>query len=111
MLLCIRMWGANWAGQRIAIYCDNDSVCEVCTNQKPRDTEMQKLLREFLFWVCRYNFFPVLLKISSKDNFIADFISRNHNEDDISEFFSKNGYQNQSKVVVPTDWYSFVAEW
>ena len=111
VLLCIRMWGAHWAGQRIAIYCDNDSVCEVCTNQKPHDQEMQKLLREFLFWVCRYNFYPVLLKISSKDNFIADFISRNHNENDISEFFSKNGYQNQSKVVIPSEWYSFVAEW
>ena len=111
MILCIHMWGANWAGQRITIYCDNDSVCEVCTNQKSSDQEMQKLLHEFLFWVCRYNFYPVLLKISSKDNFIADFISRNHDENDISEFFSKNGYQNQSKVVIPSEWYSFVAEW
>ena len=72
---------------------------------------MQKLLREFLYWVCFYNFYPVLQKISSEDNHIADFISRNHNEDDISTYFSLHEYPTQVKVEIPMDWYSFKAEW
>ena len=111
VLLCIRMWGKHWAGQRILIYCDNDAVCDACTYQKPSNPAMQTMLREFLYWVCRFNFFPVLQKISSKDNHIADFISRNHIEDDISRYFSVNGFPSQTKVSIPTEWYNFVAEW
>ena len=111
VILCIRLWGKHWTGQRIIIYCDNDSVCDTCEYQKPSDQGMQKLLREFLFWVCRFNFFPILHKISTKDNHIADFISRNHNVDDINKYFSSNGFPSQSKAEIPLDWYSFVAEW
>ena len=111
VLLSIRMWGRKWTGQRIIIYCDNDSVCDTCVYQKPKDLNLQQLLREFLYWVCTYNFVPIMQKIASKDNHIADFISRNHLEDDISKYFATNGYTNQTKVVVPPDWYNFVAEW
>ena len=111
VILCVRLWGEHWAGQRILIFCDNDSVCDCCTYQKPSDPGMQKLLREFLYWVCKFNFFPVLQKISSKDNHIADMISRNHNENDISNYFSHHGFPNQSRVEIPSSWFSFVAEW
>ena len=86
VILSIRLWGPDWAGQRIMIFCDNEAVCETCTQQKPKDIKMQQLLREFLFWVCKYNFAPVLQKIKSEDNNIADFISRNHNEVDIANY-------------------------
>ena len=111
VLLCIRMWGADWAGQRIMIFCDNNAVCETCVNQKPKDLAMQQLLREFLFWVCRYNFCPILEKIGTKENHIADFISRNHNTADIDNYFEKCGFPAQKKVDVPAEWYSFQAEW
>ena len=111
VLLCVRMWGKHWAGQRIVIFCDNTSVCDTCTYQKPHDLGLQQMLREFLFWVCRFNFFPILQKISTKENHMADFISRNHNEDDISKYFSDNGFPSQTKVVIPNDWYEFVADW
>ena len=111
VLLCVRMWGKNWVGQRIVIFCDNDAVCDTCTYQKPNNLAMQQLLREFLFWVCKFNFFPVLQKISSKDNHIADYISCNHNEENISNYFSVNGFPDQTKVIIPYEWYNFVAAW
>ena len=109
--ICVRLWGKDWTGQRIMIFCDNNSVCDTIVNQKPKDLKMQQLLREFLFWVCKFNFYPVLEKISSSDNHIADFISRNHNAEDIEVYLDNNGFQNQSKVVIPPDWFSFQAEW
>ena len=111
VLLCIRMWGQEWTGQRIMIFCDNESVVETCVNQKPKDHEMQKLLREFLFWVCKFNFYPVLQKISTKDNHIADYLSRNHNSKDIEIYLEKQGFPDQKKVDIPLDWYGFQAEW
>ena len=44
---------------------------------------MQSYLREFLFLVCRLNFSPVVSKISTKDNDIADFLSRNYTPNDV----------------------------
>ena len=111
VLLCVRMWGPSWAGQRILIFCDNTSVCETCTNQKPKDLGMQQLLREFLFWVCKFNFCPVLEKIGTKENYIADFLSRNHDVSDIDDYFEKNGFPAQKKVFIPIEWFSFQAEW
>ena len=111
VLLCVRLWGPHWAGQRVSIYCDNDSVCDTCVYQKPKDLAMQQLLREFLFWVCKFNFFPVLHKIGTKENHVADFISRNHNHTDIDRYFESCGFPNQTKVVIPRKWFDFQADW
>ena len=111
VILSIRMWGKLWAGQRILIYCDNDSVCDTCEYQKPTDPALQKLLREFLYWICKFNIYPILQKISSKDNHVADYLSRNHNDFDISSYFKNNGFAEQKKVLIPLEWYNFVAEW
>ena len=111
VILAIRLWGECWAGQRIIIFCDNDSVCDTITYQKPQNPEMQKLLRECLYWVCKFNFYPILQKISSSDNHIADMISRNHNEDDIRNYFEKYGYSDISRILIPVKWFNFTAEW
>ena len=103
VLLSIRLWGPKWAGHRVMIFCDNDSVCDACTNQKPKDPSMQKLVREFLYWVCKFNFCPVLNKISSAENNIADYISRNHDENDIALNFELNGYYNQKRLSIPME--------
>ena len=111
VILCIRLWGPQWSGQRVIIYCDNDAVCDCVTYQKPKDVKLQQLLRECLYWVCKYNFFPIMQKIASKDNNIADFISRVYLKNDIDRYFESCGYSNQSPVDIPLDWFSFKAEW
>ena len=111
VILSVRLWGRYWAGQRVLIFCDNDSVCDTCTYQKPNDLSLQKLLREFLYWVCLYDFHPILQKISSKDNHVADFISRNHSEDDIKDYFSLHEFPSQVKIHIPLEWYNFQANW
>ena len=111
VILSVRLWGRHWAGQRILLFCDNDSVCDTCTYQKPTDLSMQKLLREFLYWVCLYDVHPILQKISSQDNHVADFISRNHSEDDIKDYFSLHDLPDQVKIQIPLEWYNFQANW
>ena len=111
VLLCIRLWGQTWTGHRIVIYCDNDSVCDTCTYQKPKNLGMQQLLREFLYWVCKFNFYPVLQKIGTKENHIADFISRNHNSVDIENYFESCGFPYQTQINIPLSWYEFQADW
>ena len=74
-MISLRIWGRSWSGRAVKILCDNDAVVEVCCNQKPRDDRMAKFLREFLLLVVKYKFIPVVEKISTTDNWIADYIS------------------------------------
>ena len=73
-----RLWGDEWAGRTIIVWCDNDAVVDTVVNKKPRDQALLSLLREFLYIVVTKKFFPVMRKIDTKDNFLADFISRRH---------------------------------
>ena len=111
VILIVRTWAKDWAGQKIVIYCDNDAVCETCTNQKPKDEKLQKLLREFLYWVCAYNFFPIIHKIGTKENFIADFLSRVYNTEAINNYFESLSLPMQLKRDIPSDWFGFKADW
>ena len=72
---------------------------------------MQKCLREFLFLVTTYKFEPVMVRIPTKDNSIADFISRNHNIDDINKEFLKYGITGMKPVAISEDQFSFSADW
>ena len=111
VILSIRLWGQTFTGQRIIIYCDNDAVCDAIFHQKPKDSNMQQLLREFLFWVCCYNFTPLVEKIGTKENFVADFLSRNTNQSDIESYFHTLGFPKQTNLSVPESWFEFHADW
>ena len=107
----IRKWGMLWSGHKIVIYCDNDAVCDTVTNMKPKHPDMQCLLRELLYWVCRFNFFPILHKISSKENDTADLLSRVHDKAIIDKHFKSKGYGAQSETLIPENWFEYQADW
>ena len=111
VLFSVRMWGPKWSGEKIKIYCDNDAVCDTIMHQKPKDPTLQQLLREFLFWVCSFNFHPIIEKISTKGNHVADFISRNHDSEDIDNYFESCGLPKQTRLHVSLDWFKYHADW
>ena len=53
VILAIKLWGSNWRGKKVVIYCDNDAVCDVVYHKKPKDLKMQSLLRDFFFGSAR----------------------------------------------------------
>ena len=111
IIIASKIWGESWTGKRVQIFCDNDSVCDVVTNLKPKDVKMQAHLREFLYWVCKFNFVPVVSKIGTKENDIADFLSRNFSEDDATRFFQRENLTVPKKVEISDGLYEFIADW
>ena len=111
LIVSCKIWGKSWAGKRIALHCDNDSICDTIVYLKPKDAELQNCLREFLLIVCKYNFHPVILKIGTKENHLADFISRNFNRVDIDKVFNDNGVPNMMPVDVTDDEFLYTADW
>ena len=108
---CKRVGGDNWTWLVIKIFTDNDPVADVITYEKPRDPEMLTLLREFIYIVCEKNFIPVLRKISSEDNILADHISRRFDEDAAKESFSKHGLYDMKLLTAPDTFFQKTAPW
>ena len=111
VLVQVKTWGSSWSGRRVAIHCDNVAAVDTINFLKPKDTELQRCLREFLYYVTLYKFDPVLVRIPTKENHLADFISRNYNVQDIKKEFSKYGLDNMEPLIITDDQFEFIADW
>ena len=100
VIISARLWGDSWSGRSIVIWCDNDAVVDTIVYKKPRDPALLSLLREFLYTVVTKKFFPVLRKIGTKENILADFISRRHDTEAAMAEFSKVGMPDMTPLRV-----------
>ena len=105
------LWGDDWSGCAVYLFCDNDSVCDSITHQKPRDPDLGSLLREFLYVVCLKKFCPIIRKIDTKSNFLADHISRRYDHDSAKQVFNSVGKTGMKKVSIPDFRFKLSAPW
>ena len=110
-IIATKLWGHLWEGKRVALYCDNEAVVKTMIYQKPQDTELQKCLREMLYYVCKFRFQPVFLRVSTDDNDIADYISRVHDPLLIQTKFESRKLLNMTAINIPDVMFDFVADW
>ena len=111
VLVSAWVWGDSWKGKLIYIFSDNDSVVETLDKEKPRDPKMQELLREFLYVVCMKGFTPTFRKINTKANHEADFMSRRHDYEAISQYAVKHNLRTRQPVEVPDHLFSLQSNW
>ena len=111
LIVSAKLWGGTWTGRPVVLYCDNDAVCDVIRNKKPRDLTMLSLLREFLYIVVSSKFFPIVRKISTLDNHLADRISRRFDTSMAQDMFSKEGLHNMIRVVPKRNYFNLSATW
>ena len=90
---------------------DNDSVCSTVTYKKPKDPHLLSLLREFLYVVVTKKFFPVVRKIGTKDNKIADNISRRFDHTAAEKVFAKFGLYDMEMIKPRADLFTLTAPW
>lgn len=111
LIVSAKIWGGTWTGRPMVLYCDNDAVCEVIWNKKPRNPTMLSLLREFLYVVVTLKFFPVVRKISTSENKLADNISRCFDTDVAQRLFSKSGLHGMVRVMPKKKFFELTATW
>ena len=93
------------------LFCDNSSVVDSILYQKPRDQDLSSMLREFLYIVCLKKFYPIVRKIDTKSNFLADHISRRYDHDSAVKTFALAGKPGMRRVTVPDDRFKLSAQW
>jgi hypothetical protein len=105
------VWGDDWSGNAVYLFCDNDSVCDTITHQEPKDPDLGSLLREFLYVVCLKKFSPIIRKIDTKSNFLADHISRRYDHDSAETLFHSVGKTGMRRVSIPDIRFKLSAPW
>ena len=111
VIVSTKIWGAAWSGRVVHMFCDNDPVCDVIEGERPSDPKMLSLLREFKYWVCRFRFHPIMRKISTGDNIIADYISRRHEDDAAQAVFAAHGLGHMDLVDAPDRLFDLTSTW
>ena len=111
LIVSAKLWGDTWTGRCIVQYCDNDSVCDTVQYKKPRDPALLSLLREYLHIVVTKKFFPVVRKIGSKENAIADHISRRYDKDSALSVFADHGLHDMVVVKPKAQFFKLSASW
>ena len=80
-------------------------------HKKPKDPTLLSLLREFLYVVVTKKFFPVVRKIGTKENEIADHISRRFDPNAAAQTFAKFGLHDMAIVKPRADFFNLTAPW
>ena len=111
ILVSAWLWGHHWHGKIVYIFCDNTAVVEVLDKERPKDPKMLELLREFLYIVCTRRFTPKFRRIGTKDNTVADFISRCHDPRLITSYFETNKLPMRTYVPAPDHLFTFLSNW
>ena len=111
LLVSIKLWGHLWSGSSVELYVDNTAVVLTCVNQKPSDPMMSAFLREFLYLVVHFKFLPVVKHIGTKENYVADYLSRNFSLVDAAKFFASNSMANMKPRAVPDHMFTFTSNW
>ena len=87
------------------------AVVDTINHKKPKDSALFSLLREFLFIAVTYKFIPVVRKIGTKENFLADHISRRFDATSATKIFHDAGLPNMQRVVVPDEFFQLTDSW
>ena len=78
VLVGARIWGHHFKGQKIRIFCDNQSVVDVINSSKTKDPFMATCLRELWLVVSKNEFELSTVHLPGEENRVADWLSRWH---------------------------------
>ena len=76
VLVALKVWHKEWAGLRVLIKCDNQSVVSVLTSGKTKDSVMAKYARNIFLWLSAFNIDIRVVHVPCKLNPVADLLSR-----------------------------------
>ena len=70
------IWGSQWPRKRIQFMCDNQATCAILNKGRSRSHVIMQLMRHLTLKAARSNFAFTAEYIASKDNALADSLSR-----------------------------------
>ena len=73
ILVTLKVWHSQWAGQKVLVKCDNQAVLNT---GKTRDSTLSKYARNIFLWLSAFNISIMVVHVPGKLNPVADLLSR-----------------------------------
>ena len=78
IVLGAAVWGREWRGRTVHVWCDNSAVVAILNWGNSRDPEAMHLMRCLAFIKEKFQFFLFATHIKGKNNDLADALSRDN---------------------------------
>ena len=112
VILCRKLWGANFKGKRIQMFCDNLNVCHCINTGKAKNQILQQCLREVCFIAAVNDIQVRMVHLDSKANRISDHLSRwNLNIAHRNQFFELTKSFTLTECPVQDSLFNFIHTW
>jgi hypothetical protein len=112
VIVCVKLWGSQWKGQRIVVACDNLVSVDVINSGRARDRFLLKCLRELLFLAASFEFEIRARHIPGVTNRIPDLLSRfKLNPRCQKKFFELTEHVQKSECLVSDELFKFIHYW
>jgi len=110
IMVAVRLWGHLWSGQHIQVFCDNEAVVTVLISGRTKDPVLAQCLREIWFSTAQAHFELRAVHLTSKDNRVADYLSRWHLSATYRDYLINNHLLEELKAEhLSPDVFDFVA--
>ena len=76
VLLAVFLWHGSFQNRRVHLYVENEALVDVLNKQTSKSKLLMQLVRPFVLTSMKYNIMFKAVHVSSRDNVIADSISR-----------------------------------
>jgi hypothetical protein len=86
----MKIWGKQFGGKNVLVYCDNEASVKVLNSGFTKDEFMQCCLRESCFIAATREFEIRAKHIAGKENRIADYLSRWNLDKKYRQLFEKS---------------------
>ena len=97
VLVALETWGHLWAGLPVEFHVDNKPVVDICNKKTSDSPILMRFLRHFLMKVAKFALGTVIFThIPSKENFLADALSRQNFSVIQVPQFNLNSYPTQT---------------
>ena len=111
-IICLKLWGNNFKGKKLQMFCDNQAVCHVINTGKSKCTILQDCLREIAFLAACNEFQIRMVHLSSECNRLSDHLSRwdldiSHRQ----KFFDLVKGQTVTESIVSQDLFHLTHTW
>jgi hypothetical protein len=112
VVVVTKLWGTNWKGLRILIYCDNEASVTVINSGKSKDREMLACLRELAYVTATNEFQVRAIHIKGVENRVPDSLSRwEDSKSGEREFWDLVRGRSVTEVKVRTDLFLLNDNW
>jgi hypothetical protein len=107
------VWGRNWKGLRICMYCDNSASVTVLNSGRCKDQFMLSCLREIAFWAATYEFELRAVHLPGVENRTPDLLSRWHvNPAHYSKLFKQlDPHDRLERIPIDKKLFHFTYKW